>query len=149
MVLISSVFILSGLLLLFSEFKCDFPTDFLGNYLSNEKYNKESFCSTLVCLKDSGRLIYDADHESNKTAPCDDFKTFAMGEFFKHRVPSDRYRFSGFDMDVRQQFLEKQKRMMLKPVKQDDLKMFKVIKTWFQMCINISYLIFLNAGSDF
>lgn len=89
-------------------------------------------------MKDSGRLIYAADHDSKKTAPCDDFKTFAMGEFYDHRVPNDRYKAVGFTVEVYQQYYEKQKRMMLKPIKQSDPKMFKIAKSIFRQYINSS-----------
>lgn len=69
-----------------------------------------------MCLKDSGRLIYDAAHDSNKTEPCDDFKTFAVGNFHKHSVRNDRYEYLGFDLDIKQQYWEKQKRILLKPI---------------------------------
>lgn len=122
----------------FSGSICGFPTDFLGNYVSDEEYNNRSLCWTPVCMKDSGRLIYDADHNSNKTAPCDDFRTFAVGEFFEHRVPNERYKSEGLEQDVERQQYERQKRILLKPIKQSEPKMFKVIKTYFRQCINLS-----------
>lgn len=87
---------------------------------------------------DSGRLIYAADHDSQKTSACDDFKTFSMGTFFEHRVVNERYTHSGFDLDVHLQFFEKQKAMVLNPLKHNDLKMFKVIQSFFERCINSS-----------
>lgn len=136
----------TGFTILFSSFFflligksfCDFPSDFLGNYLSDEEYNNRTLCRTAVCLKDSGRLIYDADHDSTQIVPCDDFKTFAMGTFFKHRVVNDRYPFSGFLLDVSLQYYEKLKRMLLKPIDQREPKMFRFMKTWFSKCINSS-----------
>lgn len=130
-ILFSAVF-----LLLFCKSYCDFPTNFLGNYLSDDEYKNRSLCRTSVCMKDSGRLIDAADHDSNKTDACDDFKTFAMGHFFKHRVLNDRYDYLGFDLDVYQQFWEKQKLMLLKPVERNETKMFKVMKSFFRKCIN-------------
>lgn len=126
------------ILLLFSKISCEFPTDFLGSFISDNEYNNRTFCWTQVCMADAGRLIYSAYHNSNKTTPCDDFKTFAMGEFFEHRVLNDRYPSLGFQLDVELQFWEKQKRMMLKPIKQSDPKIFKIIKSFFRKCINDS-----------
>lgn len=131
-----SIFIF--ILLLFHNINCDFPTDFLGNYLTDKDYNKKSFCQTEVCMIDSDRLIYAADHDSNKTSPCTDFKTFSMGTFFEHRVVNDRYTHSGFDLDVHQQHFEKQKALLLRPDKDDDPKMFSAIKKFFRLCINSS-----------
>lgn len=125
-------------LLLFCKSYCEFPSEFLGNYVSDEEYNKRNFCWTPVCIKDSGLLIYDADHNSNKTLPCYDFKTFAMGEFFEHRVLGDRYGYTGFTFDLKLQYWERQKRMMLKPVKQSDPRIFKALKKVFRQCFNSS-----------
>lgn len=124
--------------LLLCKSYCDFPSDYLGNYVSDEAYDKRDFCWTPVCMADSGRLIYEADHDSNKTSPCDDFKTFAMGEFYEHRVLNDRFGAIGFALEAGLQFLEKQKRMLLKPIAQSELKMSKIIKKWFQQCTNNS-----------
>lgn len=123
---------------LFREFLCDFETDFLGDYISDEEYNNRTLCWTQVCMEDSGRLIYAADHNSHKKEPCEDFKTFAMGNFFEHRVLNERYTFSGFDLDVNQQYAERQKRIMKKPFDHADPKIFKVIKNFFKQCINSS-----------
>lgn len=115
---------------------CEFKTDFLGNYVSDEEYENRTLCWTQVCMEDSDRLIDSADHNSNITEPCDDFKTFAMGNFFEHRVLNERYTFIGFDLDVNLQYAERQKRIMKKPIDPEDPKIFKVIKNFFKQCIN-------------
>lgn len=126
-----------GLLLIHRSYS-DFPTDFLGNYVSDVEYNKRNFCWTKVCMQDSGRLIYAANYELNGTAPCDDFKTFAMGNFFKHRVLNDRYDYLSFELEVYLKFFEKQKRALLKPFEKNEPMMFKVMKSFFRNCINSS-----------
>lgn len=117
--------------------------------MSDDEYQLRSLGRTPVCMKDSGRLIDAADHDSNKTDPCNDFKTLAMGHFFKHRVLNDRYDYLGFDLDVYQQFWEKQKLMLLKPIGQNETKMFRVMKSFFRKCINSSkfFLIPVLHGS--
>lgn len=145
----SSFLFFCSLSLLFCYGFCDFPTNFLGNYLSDEEYGERSLCWTQLCMEDSGRLIYAADHNSNITSPCDDFKTFTMGNFFEHRVPNDRYSFFGFDLDVTLQHLEREKRLMLKPIKQGDPKIFKVMKSYFRLCINSSKKMFLLLTTPF
>lgn len=135
---ISSFLFYFTILLFFCESYGDFPSDFLGNYVSDEEYDNRTLCRTPVCMEDSGLLIYVADHNSNDTLPCDDFKTFALGNFFKHRVPNDRYPFTGFYMDALLRYWEKQKRLLLKPIKESDPKMFKIMKSYFRSCINTS-----------
>lgn len=129
--------LLSVFLIFICESFCDFPSDYLGNYLSDDEYNNRTFCWTKVCMKDSGRLLYSADHDSKKTSPCDDFKTFAMGEFFEHRVLNERYSDSGFGVDIVLEFFERMKRILLiKAIKPDDPKMFKFMTRYFRQCIN-------------
>lgn len=114
----------------------DFPSDHLGNYISDEEYNKRNFCRTSICMKDSDLLLYNADHDSEKKNPCDDFKTFAMGEFYKHRVPNDRYGDLSFAINAILRQYEREKRMLLKPIAESELKIFKVMKTFFRQCID-------------
>lgn len=113
---------------------CDFPTEFLGNYLTDDEYNNQTICWTKVCMQDSGRLIYSASHDSAKINPCDDFPTFAMGEFLEHRVPNERYPKLGFYSDIEAQFFEKQKQILIEPINSEDLKIFKVLKSFFTKC---------------
>lgn len=120
------------------ESDCDFPSDYLGNYLSDDEYNSRTFCWTKICMEDSGRLIYAADHDSNKTSPCDDFKTFALGEFHEHRVLNDRYPKLSFISNANLQYFEKQKRMLLKPANASEPKIFKMMRSFFRQCINFS-----------
>lgn len=87
-------------------------------------------------MRDSGRLIYSASHDSVMTSPCDDFPNFAMGEFLEHRVPNERYAKLGFYSDIQAQFFEKQKRILNEPVKPEAPTIFKVVKSFFKKCIN-------------
>lgn len=113
---------------------CEFATDWLGNLVSDDEYNNQEFCNSEVCLRDSGRLIYSASHDSAKINPCDDFPTFAMGEFLEHRVPNERYPKLGFYSDIEAQFFEKQKQILIEPINSEDLKIFKVLKSFFTKC---------------
>lgn len=101
-----TLFYIAISILCFRENNCDFDTDFLGDFVSDKDYNDRTFCWTSVCMYDGGRLLYDADHNSKATKPCDNFPTFAMGEFLKHRVLNDRYSHSGFQNDIELQYYE-------------------------------------------
>lgn len=120
---------------LFFRTFCSCTSDFLGNYVSDEEYENRTLCWSPACIRDSDRLKSAAAYDFNKTAPCDDFKIFAIGEFFKRRTMSDKRR-EVFDSDVNEQFDAKQKKILLKPIEDDDPKMFKVIKSYFRQCIN-------------
>lgn len=130
--------LLFGIFSLWHQIVCDFPSDFLGDTLNDEDYEKQDFCSSKVCMFDSGRLIYSASHNSRDVEPCTDFKNFSMGEFITHRVPNDRYPAIGFQNDVRRIFEEKQKQILISAIKPDEPKVFKVVKSFFQKCVNSS-----------
>lgn len=133
----SSVLLILVQVLFYSKFGCcEFATDLLGNFLSDNEYQKQDFCNSEICMLDSGRLIYSASHDSAKIDPCDDFRTFAMGEFLEHRVPNERYPTLGFYSDIEAQFFEKQKQVLIQPIKSEDLKIFAVIKNFFTKCKN-------------
>lgn len=118
----------------FHESFCDFNSDYLGSFISDEEYNNRTFCWTPVCMYDAGRLIYDADHDSQESKPCENFPKFAMGEFLQHRVLNDRYAIIGFNNDVYLQYYEKRKRILRKKSNVHDPKIFKVIKSFFKKC---------------
>lgn len=112
-----------------------FDIQIFGDYLNKEEYNNRTFCSTKICIQDSDRLIESVTQ--NKTIrPCDDFKTFAMGEFLNTRVINERYPLLGFEIETRQMNDEKMRNILKRPIKKSEPKMFKVIKSFYQKCVN-------------
>lgn len=61
-----------------------------------------------------------------------------MGEFLKHRVPSERYAKLGFENDVDTQFLDKQERVLQGPIDEDAPTVIKVVQHLFKKCVNSS-----------
>ena len=131
----SSCFYFSVIFIILIKFNYCFKTQYVGNYLSQEEHNK-NLCLTEICIHDSDRLLYAADHDSNKTDPCFDFKTFVMGEFFKHRVLNERYISLGFFNDMDRFYQEKQRKVFKKKIDKDEPKVFKVMKNFYQQCVN-------------
>lgn len=113
---------------------CDFSIDYLGNSVRDDDYNNQTTCWTEVCMQDSGRLVYSASHDL--VNPCDNFPDFAMGEFLKHRVPSERYAKLGFQNEIDTQYLDKQKRVLQEPIEEDAPAVIKVVKNLFKKCID-------------
>lgn len=114
----------------------DFTIDYLGDSAQNDEFNNQSICWTKVCMRDSDRLIYSASHDL--VNPCDDFSAFAMGEFRKHRVPSERYAKLGFQNEIDTQYLDKQKRVLQGSSDADAPTVIKVVKNLFKKCIDSS-----------
>lgn len=124
------------LILIFTRNSLSFKwPQYLGDYVSDEEYARRDFCLTKVCLRDTDRLIKAAALNAS-TDPCTDFKNFAAGEFFAHRVPNDRYSFIGFNNDVYRNFYEKMRVVLKQKNKPDEPEMFKVIKQYFAKCTN-------------
>lgn len=138
-----SGWILVAILVTFADrISAGFKSQFLGNFISDEEYYNKTFCWSKVCMLDSDQLIYNADHHSVTTDPCKDFKTFAVGEFFEHRVVSDRYPFIGFLGDLHLQFFERQKRLINEKCDLDEPKVFKVMRHFYRQCVDFSKLKF-------
>lgn len=128
------VFCVILIAVLTSESK-SFETQFFGDYLTDLEYENQNLCSTKHCMLDNDMLVYAAGQNSS-IRPCDDFKTFAKGEFLKHRVINDRYYSIGFDKNVLERFKEQQRKLLLKPVVEGDPKIFKVLKSYYKKCID-------------
>lgn len=109
--------------------------DYLGDYLTDEEYKSRKICSTKVCIEDNDRLIYAATRNSS-IKPCDDIKTFAMGEFLKHRVVNERYDSVGFENERVLTMRERTRIILNEPFKDDDPRMFKAIKSFYKKCVN-------------
>jgi hypothetical protein len=72
-----------------------FDLQFLGNFTSQDEETNQEFCETKFCLEDAHNL-FSSTTQNASVRPCDDFKEFAVGNFIKNRVVSDRYQFNGF-----------------------------------------------------
>lgn len=66
-----------------------FDIQFLGDYLTDDQYYKQEKCLKKYCIVDGDELFYAASRNTS-IRPCDDFKEFAMGTFFKYRALNER-----------------------------------------------------------
>lgn len=120
---------------LFSSVSSSFEIQIFGDYVHHENYKSRNFCSTKYCIFDNNRLI--EGMSQNKTIrPCDDFKTFAMGEFLATRVVNERYPLLGFELEVVRIYNEKMRKILELPIADDETKMFKVVKSFYQKCVD-------------
>lgn len=110
-----------------------FENQFIGNYLTEKEYLSREKCNMKVCLLDADRLIYAATRNAS-VKPCDDFKTFSMGEFYLHRKKSDRYTFIGFNPEVERLLNERYRTVLNSTIKKNDLKVIKFLKRFFMKC---------------
>ena len=116
-----------------------FETEYLGNQLSVEEYKELDICVSKVCMKDAKRFIFHASHK-NDTDPCVDFKEFACGHFFDYRASNDRYLTIGYESSLFAQHLDYLKRILRQKIQKDEPKIFKIVKTYYQKCVNSSKL---------
>lgn len=132
------VFVVAVLIFVLLENILCFKIQFFGKYVSDDDYAKRKLCNTNICLLDTDRLISSATQNSS-VHPCNDFKEFTMGEFYKHRVLNDRYSYIGFQLYTQHLFKERQRIVLNKSFAENEPKTFKVLKSFFSKCTNSGF----------
>ena len=82
-------------------------------------------------------MINTASHK-NISDPCKDFQEFACGHFFEFQAPNDRYYRIGFWNEIDRQNQHLHKLMLKEKIHKDEPKIIKIIKRYFQKCVNSS-----------
>ena len=134
MFLLWKILILLNIVSLFAV--CDFDSQYLGNSITFEEYNKlELACDTTICLLDSQRLLLAATH--NRTIkPCDDFKEFSNGRFIKLGALDDRKEFIGFYNDLYAQDWERIRKVLATIIHESDIRPLKIAKNYYRKCVD-------------
>lgn len=113
-----------------------FPIDYIGNQLSLAEYKELNVCETRVCQEDATRFFSCASHK-NDSDPCVNFNDFACGNFNKFQSIS-------YDKDLKLEDQHRLKTILSKDIHEDEPKIFKIVKRYFQKCIS-SGKIFLST----
>ena len=119
----------------------EFHIDYLGDEISVEEYKNSSLCLSFACLKDAKRIMNIASHK-NSSEPSKNFTEFACGHFYEYGAPNDRYIWTGFHNELERQKQHYQKLMLKKKIQKDEPKIFKIMKSYFQKCVNSSEFCF-------
>ena len=119
----------------------EFGIDYYGNQISVQEYENSSICLTYTCFRDAKRIMHSAPHK-NIPDPCKDFQEFACGHFYEFGAPNDRYNRIGFKNEIYRQYQHRHKLMLRKKIHKDEPKIFKIIKSYFQKCVNSSEFCF-------
>ena len=123
--------LLKVLLLLFvQEIFGDLPINYIGNGLSVEEYKKLSLCNSNVCILDSKRIASYAS-QSNQSNPCLDMNDFACGNFFQQKKANENV---GFEIELEEIYFQQLKEVLMIEIKEDEPKVVKVVKEYFQKC---------------
>ncbi|KAF5287393.1 hypothetical protein FQA39_LY15931 [Lamprigera yunnana] len=95
----------------------------------------EETCNTPGCTKAAAKIIANMNPDID---PCSDFYEFACGSFIRDTViPDDQMEVSSFSAagDILQKQLRK---LYQEPIAKDDIRSFKLVKTFFKTCMNTS-----------
>ena len=126
------------ILLILSKVECvlhSFGTDYIGNSVSVEDYKKFNLCLNKVCVRDAKRFLSFASY-NNDTDPCMNFKEFSSGHFYEFRATNDRYRFIGLSNEFQRQKQHRLKRILREKIEDNEPKVFKLMKSYFQKCVD-------------
>ena len=117
----------------------EFHIDYLGDEISVEEYKNSSLCLSKVCLQDVKQIMSYAPHKNISDLNLDSedgFETFACGHFNEFKAPNDRYFMIGFRNELERQNQHYKKLMLKKKIHEDEPKIFKIMKSYFQKCVN-------------
>lgn len=114
-----------------------FPIDYIGSSLSVEEYKNSDICESRICMMDAKRMIAHASLR-NDTDPCVDFQEFACGHFFEFRHTNDRHHSIGMMNEIWRQRHHYTKRILKEKIQEDEPKITKIFKSFFQKCNNSS-----------
>ena len=115
-----------------------FEIDYIGN--SVENITQLDVCYTKICLQDAKRLMYNAWHFGK--IDRSNFEKFACGHFYEYRAANERYRTVGFQNDLDRKYNYLFKKILMQEIKEDEPKIFKIIKSYYQKCVNSGELCF-------
>lgn len=116
-----------------------FPVEYIGNTFTVKEYKDLNICNSRVCLRDAKRVIAHASLKSDSN-PCNDFCEFACGHFFEFRATNDRHDYIGFENVLERQNQHRLKKILRVKINKEEPKIFKIVKSLFQKCVNSSKL---------
>ena len=119
----------------------EFGIDYYGNQITVEEYENSTLCLTYACFRDAKRIMNSAPHKYVPD-PCKSFEEFACGHFYEFGAPNDRYYKIGFENEIDRQEQHYQKLMLKQKIQKDEPKIFQIMKSYYQKCVNSSEFCF-------
>ena len=93
----------------------------------------DDLCLTPSCVKAAASILEKIDE---KIAPCDDFYSFACGEYVKNTViPEDKVSVDSFSA-VRDNLQQQLKSIITAPIDESDIEPFKKVKKFYAACMD-------------
>ncbi|ODM96912.1 Membrane metallo-endopeptidase-like 1 [Orchesella cincta] len=94
-------------------------------------------CETKGCVQAAATLLSNMDET---VSPCDNFYQFACGGFVQNTIiPDDKTQMTTFGM-LNDKLDEQVRRLVEEPIKEDEPKVFKLVKNLYQSCMNKSLI---------
>ena len=118
-----------------------FETDYIGKSYSVEEYKKLDVCYSDVCLIDAKRFMNNMSHKNDSDSSVN-YDEFACGHFYKYKAYNERYYSVGFENDIHRLYEDRLKRVLREKIHEDEPKIFKLLKSYYQKCVNSSKIYF-------
>lgn len=107
--------------------------------VDNDKVSKgkayENLCLTPGCVHSASNML---DQMDNNVEPCDDFYSFACGNFVKETIiPDEKVSVNTFSI-IGDKLQEQLRTLVTDPILENDPEPFKLAKNLYKACINKS-----------
>lgn len=104
----------------------------------------KEICLTPGCIKAASTVLQYVNTSAN---PCEDFYEFACGTFLATtHIPDDKVEISQFSL-VDDNLQEQLRVLIQEPIQKDELRPFKLVKQYYQMCMNLTRIEELGLGT--
>lgn len=104
--------------------------------------SNEELCLTPGCIHAASQML---EHMDQSIEPCDDFYTFACGQYLKDTIiPDDKVSVNAFSV-ISDKLQEQLRTIITAPIEKEDIRPFRMVKQLYLACINKSKTKYLRS----
>lgn len=127
-------------------YRCESEIGFPASSVPVEEtsHDTNGVCKTPGCIEEAEKMVKKMD---DSVAPCDDFYSFACGNYVKNtKIPEDKVSVDTFST-LRDVLQDQLKTIITSPIESSDIEPTKMVKKLYKACMNKGKLSFLLATS--